>query len=197
MRQQKQKGNKMSAVLNYVKQNALDWQPSFNGTLKDGLFGYRGNLIVEAGKQISPDRVLPPKIQAKQVIMVTNEDSIEFLACELESFGHFEPMFEKYKSFFSPSGINILYVIDLDDSGTFTYEGITFNAFVLDESSVWNEVLDMLNLEKNSLKKANPAEKIEAVYDEAKISDVSATTRTYEEMVKLIGTNKKKLMGAV
>jgi len=187
----------MSAILTYVKENALDWQPSFNGELSDDLFGYRGSLIVEAGKQISPDRILPPKIQAKQVIMTANKSSIEFLVCELESFEHFIPMFEKYKAFFTPESINILYVIDLDDGGTFTYEGITFNAFVLDESSVWNELLDMLNLEKSSLKKANPAQKIQVVYDEAKISDVSTTVRSYEEMVKLIGSSKKKLMGAV
>ncbi|MDY0320810.1 MAG: hypothetical protein RBR23_03650 [Arcobacteraceae bacterium] len=187
----------MSAVLEYIKQNNLDWQPSFNGELKDGLFGYRGSLIVEAGKQLSPDRILPPKIQAKQVIMVTNDKEIEFFACELESFEHFAPMFEKYKDFFSKNGKNILFVIDLNDSGTFEYEGVVFNAYVLDESSVWNETLDMLNLEKNDLKKASPAEKIEAVYDEAQTSDLSAKSRTYDEMTALKSNTKKVMMGAV
>jgi hypothetical protein len=187
----------MSAVLGYIKENSLDWQPSFNGELKDGLFGYRGSLIVEAGKQLSPDRVLPPKIQAKQVIMVTNDKEIEFFACELESFEHFVPMFEKYKEFFSKDSTNLLFVIDLNESGTFEYEGITFNAYVLDESSVWNETLDMLNLEKGELKKASPSQKIEAVYDESKSSDLSAKSRTYDEMMALKSNTKKVLMGAV
>jgi hypothetical protein len=188
---------KMSNVNKFIKDNKLDWQPSFNGEIGNGKYGYRGSLIVEAGKQLSPDRVLPPKIQAKQVIMVANENNIEFFACELESFEHFVPMFEKYKDFFTKDSVNLLYVIDLDGNGTFEYEGVTFNAYMLDESSVWNEIVDMLNLDKSSLKKASPEEKIQTVFDEANSSDLSTTGRTYDEMVTLIGSNKKKLMGAV
>lgn len=50
------------SILEFMKENDLAWQPSFSGELSRGLVGYSGALIIEAGKQLSPDRVLPPKI---------------------------------------------------------------------------------------------------------------------------------------
>jgi len=187
----------MSKVMEYVKNNELDWQPSFNDVVSDGLNGYRGALIVEEGKQLSPDRKLPPKIQLKQVIMISDENSIKLLACELESFNHFKPMFERYKEFFTPDSLNILYVTDLDGDGTYTYEGIEFTAIMLDESSVWNELLDVADLEKGDMKKLSASEKIEKMYEELLNSDVKEAEKKYEEMCELIGESSKQLMGAV
>ena len=126
----------------YIKENKLEWQPSFNGSISSSLNAYRGALIVEEGKKLSETKVMPPKAQAKQVIMISENDKVKFFACELETFNHFEQFFEKYKNFFDKESIIILYVIDLDGNGIFEYEGIKFNAIMLYENSVWNEVLD-------------------------------------------------------
>lgn len=188
----------MATPIEFIKANELDWQPSFQGELEDNLFGYRGALIIEAGKQISPDRKLPPKIQAKQVIMISQEEKIKFFACELESFHHFAPMFEKYKEFFSPETVNLLYVTDLDGNGTFQYEGVKFNAYMLDESSVWNELLDLASLEKSDMKAyKKQEEKVKKLYDELLDCDVSTSSKTYEQMLELVGESSKQLMGAV
>ena len=169
----------------------------FSGALSNNLYGYRGAMIVEAGKQISSDRKLPPKIQAKQVVMISENETVKFLACELESIEHFEPMFAKYKPFFDPSGLYLLYVTDLDKSGTFTYEEITFTAYPLDESSVWNELVDLADLDKGDLKKMDSEEKIEAIYDELVTTDCKEDSKTFEEILTLKGESAKKLMGAV
>lgn len=188
----------MSTVIEYMKENELAWQPSFSGELSDGLYGYRGAMIVEEGKQLSPDRKLPPKIQAKQVIMINEDKDIKFFACELESFTHFKALFEKYKEFFSKEGLNLLYVTDLDGNGTFEYEGITFTAFMLDESSVWNELLELADLEKSDMKQLKKQEqKIEKLYEELLDTDTKEDPRTYENMCELIGESSKQLMGAV
>lgn len=187
----------MSSVIQYVKENELDWQPSFNDVLSDGLNGYRGALIVEEGKQISPDRKLPPKIQAKQVIMISDDSGIKLFTCELDSFNDFVPLFERYKDYFTADSLNILYVTDLDGDGTFTYEGIEFTAYMLDESSVWNELLELADLEKGDMKKLSASEKIEKMYEELLDNDVKDAPKSYEEMCALIGESSKQLMGAV
>lgn len=188
----------MATPIEFIKQNELDWQPSLNAALSNGLHGYRGALIVEAGKQISPDRKLPPKIQARQVIMMSNDSSIKFLTCELESFDDFKPMFEKYKQFFVADGMYLLYVTDLEANGTFEYEGIPFTAYMLDESSVWNELLDLASLDKGDMKSLKqPEEKIEKLYEELLTSDTKEKARTYEEMCSFKGESSKQLMGAV
>jgi hypothetical protein len=187
----------MSTPIEYIKQNNLAWQPSFNGELSGGFLGYRGALIVEEGKQISPDRKLPPKIQAKQVIMVSENEKIKFFACELDSFDHFAPLFSKYKDFFSSDGLNLLFVTDLEGNGTFEYEGVKFTAFMLDESSVWNELLELADLEKGDMKKLSAEEKIETLFEELLESDLEEDSKTFEQMCELKGESSKQLMGAV
>jgi hypothetical protein len=185
------------SILDYIKEKDLAWQPSFSGKLKDGLVGYRGALIVEEGKQISSDRKLPPKIQVKQVILVADDTKIKFFSSELESILHFEAFFEKFKEFFSPDTLSILYVTDLDKNGTFIYEGVTFNAYSLDESSVWNELLDLANLEKSELKKVTNEEKIELLYEELLSTDCAESVMSFEEILAYKGESSKKVMGAV
>lgn len=188
----------MLTPIEFIKSNNLDWQPSFNGSLAQEMIGYRGALIIEEGKQISPDRKLPPKIQARQVIMISKEEKIKFFACELESFNDFKPMFEKYKQFFDSEGIYILYVTDLDGNGTFEYEGIKFTAIMLDESSVWNELLNLASLEKSDMKQFKKQDqKVEKLYDELLTTSIEETSKSYDEMCTLIGQSSKQLMGAV
>lgn len=181
----------------YIKEFKLEWQPSFNGSISSTLNAYRGALIAEEGKKISETKVMPPKAQAKQVIMISENDKVKFFACELETFNHFELFFEKYKSFFDKDSIIILYVIDLEGNGIFEYEGIKFNAIMLYENSVWNEVLDFVSLEKGDLKKLSNEDKLIAIYDELASLEKEDTDKTFEEMKNLIGNTKKSLMGAV
>ena len=183
--------------IEYIKENNLEWQPSFSGNITSSLHGYRGALIIEEGKRLSETRVMPPKSQARQVIMVSENEKIKFFACELETFGYFKDFFVKYGDYFDKDSINLLYVIDLDANGTFEYEGIKFSAFMLDESSVWNEVLDFASLEKSDLKKLSSEEKIEKVYEEILSTPLDAIDKSYDEMIALIGNTKKALMGAV
>ena len=188
----------MLTPIEFIKSNNLDWQPSFNGSLNEGMHGYRGAIIIEEGKQISADRKLPPKIQAKQVIMISKDDKIKFFACELESFNDFKPMFDKYKQFFDSNSINVLYVTDLDGNGTFEYEDIKFTAFMLDESSVWNELLDLASLEKSDMKQFKKQDqKVEKLYDELLTTSIDEASKSYDEMCSLIGKSSKQLMGAV
>lgn len=185
------------SIVQYIKENNLAWQPSFNGEIGNGFVGYRGALIVEEGKQLSPDRILPPKVQAKQVLLVADDAKVSFFAAELESILHFEAFFEKYKAFFTPETLVVLYVTDLDKNGTFTYEGITIHAYSLAESSVWNELLDLSGLDKSDLKKLDNKKKIEVLYEGLLKTDCSAKAMSYEEVLSYKGESSKKIMGAV
>lgn len=185
------------SILQFIKENDLAWQPSFNGDLGQGLFGYRGALIVEEGKQLSPDRKLPPKVQAKQVLLVANDEKVIFFAAELESILHFEAFFEKYKPFFTAQTLMVLYVTDLDKNGTFSYEGVSINAYSLAESSVWNELLDLSGLDKSELKKLDNKTKIEVLYEELLKTDCTTKAMSFEEVLSYKGESSKKIMGAV
>jgi len=187
----------MSTIKDFVLNNNLQWQASFNDKTEKYAYGYRGSLIITPGKVISVDKQLPPKATATQVILVTNSEKIDFLACELSTLDFFEPFVERYKEVLFPDGLYILFVTDLDANGKFEYEGFTFNAFSLDESSVWNELVDFADLSKGDLKKLSPVEKIDTIYDETKTTDLRLKNTTYDEIKAYQSAKGKILFGAV
>ncbi len=187
----------MSTLKEFIEENNLAWQATFNNKTDKYAYGYRGSLIITPGAVLAADKQLPPKATATQVILVTDTDKIDFLACELSTLNFFEPFIERYKEVLSPDGLYILFVTDLDGDGKFEYEGFTFNAFSLDESSVWNELVDYADLSKGDLKKLTPTEKIDTIYEEIKSSALRLKDRTYDEIKELQGSNGKTLFGAV
>ncbi|MCX6051158.1 MAG: hypothetical protein NTZ60_01480 [Campylobacterales bacterium] len=187
----------MPRVKEFIKENNLQWQPTYNDKTDKYAYGYRGSLIITPGAVLSADKQLPPKATAKQTILVTNSDTIDFLACELETLNFFEDFVTRYKEVLSPTGLYLLFVTDLDMNGKFEYEGITFNAFSLDESSVWNELVDFADLSKGDLKKLSEVEKIDTIYDEIKSSNLRINNKTYEEIKAKQNAKGKVLFGAV
>jgi len=187
----------MSKVQDFIYANNLQWQASFNDKTDKYAYGYRGSLIITPGKVMSADRQLPPKATATQVILVSNGDTVDFLACELETLDFFEDFVERYKEVLSPDGLYLLFVTDLDANGKLEYEGFTFNLFALDESSVWNELLDHADLSKGDLKKASAEEKIDIVCDEVKATTLRIPVKSYEEIKALQNSEGRVLFGAV
>lgn len=187
----------MSKVKDFIYDNNLQWQASFSDKTENYGYAYRGSLVITPGKVLSADKQLPPKATATQVILVSGSDHIDFIACELETLDFFEPFVERYKEILAPDGLNILFVTDLDADGKFEYEGFTFYAFALDESSVWNELLDHADLSKGDLKKQSAAEKIDTVYEEIKGSTLRISDKSYDEIKALQSKDGKVLFGAV
>jgi len=187
----------MSKVKDFIYDNNLQWQASYSDTTDNYGYAYRGSLVITPGKVLSADKQLPPKATATQVILVSGSDHINFIACELETFDFFEPFVEHYKEMLAPDGLYMLFVTDLDADGKFEYEGMTFNAFALDESSVWNELLDQADLSKGDLKKLSAADKIDTVYDEIKSTTLRLPAKSYDEIKALQSSDGKVLFGAV
>ena len=67
------------------------------------------------------------------------------------------------------------------------YRGALFYVLPIDESTVYNELLDLLYLEKSELKKKDTAGKLDAVADAALKYDVTFDTITYAEGLSLMG----------
>lgn len=187
----------MSTVQEFIHSNNLQWQASFNDKTDKYKYAYRGSLIITPGKVMSADRQLPPKATATQVILATDNDTIDFIACELETLDFFEPFVERYKEVLSPNGLYLLFVTDLDANGKFEYQGFSFYAFSLDESSVWNELVDYADLSKGDLKKMSAEEKIDAIYDEIKNTNLRINNKSYEEVKATQNANRRILFGAV
>lgn len=184
------------SIQTYIVDENLEWQKLFMGSTDAFSFAYRGSLVVTPGKVLSNDRALPPKEFIKQAILATHSDTIDFLACEITTIDTFEDFFAKYSSYFTEEGKYLLFICDISTKGKFVHEGITFYAYPLDESSVWNELLDFADLPKSDLKKMSDKEKIDAIVKEVLKTSLKTTDKTLDD-IKASKAGGKVFFGAV
>ena len=72
------------------------------------------------------------------------------------------------------------------------YNGAHFYVLPIDEAGVYNELLELLYLEKNTLKKMDTAGKLDAVADAALAYEERFPEITYEEGLTLMGPVRNK-----
>jgi hypothetical protein len=159
-------------------------------TKKPGRFGFRGELAIKFAEQLA-DEARPPEITADQVMAIAyeGESGIPFFTGYLLSFEYLSLVVEALGDTLKPDGKYFIFCnnIDLLKKYQVHMGGATFYIFPLDESTVYNELLELLRLEKNDLKKLDTASKLDIVADKALAFTANYPVITYEEGLKLMG----------
>lgn len=161
-----------------------------SATKKPGRFGFRGDIALKFQAKLA-DEARPPEISSDQVIMTakTGETHIEFMTGFLLSFEYLKLLAEVLGDALSPKGKYFLFVDNIDISKKYQceYGGATFYILPIDESTVYNELLSLLYIEKTELKKLDTAGKTDAVADKALTFDETFPSISYEEGLKTMG----------
>jgi hypothetical protein len=159
-------------------------------TSKPGRVGFRGELALRFAPQLA-DEARPPELLCGQAMAVAKqgEKHLPFFAGYLLSFEYLKDVAEVLGDTLSAGGKYFLFCnnIDLSKKYQVPYKGAMFYVLPIDESTVYNEMLDLLYLEKNDLKKKDTAGKLDAVADAALKFDVTFDTITYAEGLTLMG----------
>ncbi len=160
---------------------------------KPGRFSFRGELALKFAPKLA-DEARPPELKADQVLAIAEEGSatIPFLACYLHSFEYLKTLADVLGDALSPTGKYFCYCnnIDLLKRYQVPLNGASFYILPIDEAGVYNELLELLYLEKNDLKKLDTAGKLDKVADAAlKFSD-KFPDLTYEDGLKIMGPVK-------
>ena len=159
-------------------------------TKKPGRFGFRGELALRFATKLS-DEARPPELTCDQVIAAAQagDKTLAFFAGYLLSFEHLKDVAEVLGDTLSAGGKYFLFCnnIDLSKKYQVPYKGAMFYVLPIDESTVYNELLELLYLEKTELKKFDTAGKTDAVADAALKFDVTFDTITYAEGLELMG----------
>jgi hypothetical protein len=163
-------------------------------TKKPGRFGFRGELALRFATKLA-DEARPPELTCDQVIAVaqSGNSKLPFFAGYLLSFEHLKDVAEALGDTLSAGGKYFLFCNNIDLSKKYQVpynvggHGALFYVLPIDESTVYNELLDLLYLEKNELKKLDTAGKTDRVADAALKFDVTFDTITYAEGLALMG----------
>lgn len=159
-------------------------------THKPGRVGFRGELALRFSAKLA-DEARPPELTCDQVIAIATagDKHLPFFAGYLLSFEHLKDVAEVLGDTLSAGGKYFLFCnnIDLSKKYQVPCKGAMFYVLPIDESTVYNELLELLYLEKTELKKKDTAGKVDAVADAALKFDVTFDTITYDEGLALMG----------
>lgn len=159
-------------------------------THQPGRFGFRGELALHFAPKLA-DEARPPELTCDQVIAVAQagDAKLPFFAGYLLSFEHLKDVAETLGDTLSAGGKYFLFCnnIDLSRKYQVPYADALFYVLPIDEATVYNELLELLYLEKSELKKLDTAGKTDRVADAALKFDASFDTITYAEGLKLMG----------
>ena len=159
-------------------------------THKPGRFGFRGELALRFAQK-KADEARPPELTCDQVIAIASvgDPKLAFFAGYLLSFEHLQDVAEVLGDTLSAGGKYFLFCnnIDLSKKYQVPLKGALFYVLPIDEATVYNELLELLYLEKGELKKLDTAGKTDRVADAALKFDITFDTITYAEGLALMG----------
>ena len=137
---------------------------------KPGRFGFRGEIALKFAQQMA-DEARPPEIKIDQVMTVADEGAVTlpFFAGVVASLGYLELLCEVLGEKIDANGRYFLFATNLDISKKYRipFGGATWYVLPLDEATVYNELLEIFNIDKSDLKKLDTGAKLAAVADAA------------------------------
>ncbi len=142
--------------------------PVYKGALKAADEGFRGEIALKFAAQLA-DEARPPEIAAFQTMFAATGGKFDFIACELDSLAYLEELRKVLADYLKPEGKYFAFAgnVDISRKYAITLDGIPFNVFPLDEATVYNELLDLIGLERNDLKKLDTAAKLDKIKEAA------------------------------
>ncbi|MGJ4973381.1 hypothetical protein ACQR1N_05355 [Bradyrhizobium sp. HKCCYLRH1073] len=140
-------------------------------TTKPGRFGFRGDIALKFQTQVA-DEKRPPDFSIEQVLTIAQDgaSTIPVLVGYIHSLTYLETAAEVLKGLLTPDGKYFMFCnnIDLLAKYRIKIDDITFYVLPCDESTVWKEMLELLSIDKNDIKKLDTAGKLDYVLDAAK-----------------------------
>ena len=159
-------------------------------TKRPGRVGFRGELALRFAPKLA-DEARPPELTCDQVIAAATvgDAKLPFFAGYLLNFAHLKDVAEVLGDTLGAGGKYFLFCNNIDLSRRYqvAMKGAWFYVLPIDESTVYNELLELLYLEKTELKKLDTAGKTDRVTDAALKFDITFDTITYEEGLALMG----------
>jgi hypothetical protein len=153
-------------------------------------FGFRGELALRFAPKIA-DEARPPDLALDQVLAMAEEGSptMPFFAAYLLSFEYIKPLADVLGDTLSPTGKYFLFCNNIDLLKKFRVRmgDATFYVLPIDEAGVYNELLELLNLERSALKKLDTAGKHDAIMDTALGFEANYPFLTYEDGLAQMG----------
>jgi len=164
--------------------------PIIKEEISPGRFGFRGEIALKFQESIA-DEKRPPELSIWQVFATAREGepTFELFMCYLLSFEYLQTTMEVIGELFKPGGKYFIYSNNQDLLMKYRIPvgDVTFYCLPIGEATAYNEFLELLDIDKNDIKKLNTAGKMDYITNKALKFDSDWDVISYEEGVKRMG----------
>jgi hypothetical protein len=167
--------------------------PVYKGPIGPGLFGFRGELALKFAEKLS-DEARPPEIKIDQAMLAAPAGSgtISFLAGFSPALAHLRTLCELLQEKLAAGGAYFFFAGNLDISRRYriAFGGAEFRVLPLDESTVYNELLELFRIDRSDLKRLDTAGKLAAIARAAAAFEEPWPRIGFDEALALAGPVK-------
>jgi len=143
----------------------------------EGRFGFRGEIAFDGAE-----------VLMKEVFSISEKGkpSISFLAGSIEKFETLPKFVETLGAALDGPGQYLVYIADLPrgDRYLIQFGDVKINAIFIDETSVYNELIDTFYVDKGKLKKYDTAAKLDALADVGLKYSSGYAAVSYDDVLK-------------
>lgn len=151
-------------IFDTYEQKGLLFNMNFKET-EGGYSAYRGDLVLELGEVGDAlGHRKPPEETIKNTIVLAEGDKIKLYVGSLDDLALLPKVLHYYKADFAPDVYVILFVVNIAKPMVIEKDGLNIIAISMQEGLIWNELIDLVALEKSDFKGQSPTGKIVTVY---------------------------------
>ena len=175
----------------------------FNANFKEaasaaGLVAYRAELILHEGEVADAQgRRKPPTDVLKQAILLGADDGLKLISGSLDELQQFPLVLEKFGGAFNAGTIAVFFTVNIPNSFVTNINGATVAFIALVQGMVWNELSDLVALDKGDFKGLSAADKVATVHAALKTHKFKLPENTVEEALKTTNNAKRETHGAI
>ena len=164
----------------------------------DNTFAYRGELVLVEGEiGDAKGRKKPPVSVMRNAVLLSVDDKLAMAVGCLDQLSQLSELVAKYKDDFAADMRALFFVVNITKPLQVELEGVTCVLIPLTEGIAWNELLDILHLEKSDLKGQSSAEKVVTSYKEFASFKAKGDVVSMEEAAAFTADIKREGYGAI
>ncbi|PIQ34256.1 MAG: hypothetical protein COS35_01875 [Zetaproteobacteria bacterium CG02_land_8_20_14_3_00_50_9] len=159
----------------------------------DNTFGYRGELVLIEGEVADAHgRKKAPHAVVRNGVFLSVDGKLQFASGCLDHLEQLCLFVEKYKADFAADMGALFFVVDITKPMQVELEGVNFILLPLLEGIAWNELLDVLGLDKGDFKGQSSAQKIVTAYNDFKSYKSKGEVLTLDAARAFVSTELKR-----
>lgn len=173
----------------------------FNSNFKESFgtaIAYRGELVLKEGEVADAQgRRKPPVELMKQGIVLTEGDKLKLLSGSLDELQYTAALIDKFGQDIDPDTLVVMFVVNIDKPFIAPLGGANAVFIPLVQGMTWNELIDLVALEKGDFKGQGAAEKVVTLYQALKSHSFKYPASTLDIELTRTNSARRETHGAV